>query len=259
MPGRKVATPLKAKNDSKPAKRTPAKQTPAKQTPAKRTPAKRPIDNDDQTPTPKRRRCLFTNPNNQPECYEDPSKIGSLAGLFLNREKIRLPGKTHLIQLVDHRMQIHDPLCTPVFPAKVPIDTIVNDFLIFKKLIRANKKATQEQMVQHAWGLSEMVRIFNEYTRSHILLAPEFKDFDKKRAKKVSPSQTYGVIHLMRMISKLHEMLLPLSIYEDIKEEVPEFMKFIDSNYKKYWSREAEYPTTDKHSFERKTGIRWLE
>ncbi|UMM40191.1 hypothetical protein L5515_016920 [Caenorhabditis briggsae] len=244
MPVKKAATPLKVKNDSKAGKRTPAK---------------RPIDKDDQTSTPKRRRCLFANPSNEPERYEDPSKIGSLAGLFLNREKIRLPGKTHIINLVDHRMQIHDPLCTPVFPAKVPLDTIVNDFLIFKKFIRANKKATQIQIVQHAWGISEMVRMFNENIRSHILTSPEFKEFDKKRAKKGCPSQTYGVIHLMRLISKLHEIYIPLSIYEDIKEEMPEFMKFIDENYKKYWNREAEYPSTDKHSFEAKTGIRWLE
>ncbi|ULT80888.1 hypothetical protein L3Y34_011042 [Caenorhabditis briggsae] len=104
-----------------------------------------------------------------------------------------------------------------------------------------------------------MVRMFNENIRSHILTSPEFKEFDKKRAKKACPSQTYGVIHLMRLISKLHEIYIPLSIYEDIKEEMPEFMKFIDENYKKYWNREAEYPSTDKHSFEAKTEIRWLE
>ncbi|CAO4383946.1 unnamed protein product [Caenorhabditis nigoni] len=255
MPGRMVATPLKAKNDSKPAKQTPAKRTPAKRTPTKQTPAKRPNDNDDQIPTPKRRRCLFTNPSNQPECYEDPSKIGSLNELIPVREKIPLPETLYIIDAVDRRMQRLAPMYPPITPTKVPLDTIVSDFLIFKNFIRADKKATQDQIVQHAWGLSEMVRIFNENIRSLFLTTPELMEFDKKRT---NASKRYGVIHLLRMISKLHEMHIRLSIYEDIKEELPEFMKFVDTNYTKYWSRESEY-SIDKHSFEARTGTLLLK
>ncbi|PIC16656.1 hypothetical protein B9Z55_023190 [Caenorhabditis nigoni] len=242
MPGKTDGTPSKAKIDSKQGKPTPAKRS---------------LDQGVQLhdSTPKRRRCLSIKPSNQAGGSEDPNKTGSLHQLDPDRVKIPLPVTLNVIHVVDQRMQDLAPLYPPISPAMVPLDTIVNDFLIFKKFIRANKKATQDQIVQHAWGLSEMVRIFNENIRSHLLTTLEYKEFDKTLA---NASKRYGVIHLIRMISKLHVITMRLSFYEDIKEALPEFMKFIDTNYKKYWNREAEYPI-NKNSFEMITGIRWLE
>ncbi|UMM40190.1 hypothetical protein L5515_016919 [Caenorhabditis briggsae] len=167
MSGKKVATHSKAKNES---------------TPGKRTPAKRPIDKEDQNSTPKRRRCLSIKRNIHPESSEDPNKTAPLDELVPDREKIPLPVTLNVIETVDLRIQHLTPLCAPICPANVPLDTIVKDFLVHKKFISPNQKATPQKITHHAWGISEMVRIFNENIRSHVLTTSEIKEFDKKRA-----------------------------------------------------------------------------
>ncbi|CAO4387870.1 unnamed protein product [Caenorhabditis nigoni] len=123
-------------------------------------PAKRSLVQEVQAPAPIRR-CPFTRPDHQPHCYPDPSKIGTLAGMFNNRSKIRLPGATYIIEHVDRKMQVHIPWCTPIVPAKVPVEKIVNDFMIDQGHIRCNQTVTTPQLAQLAPGIAELVKILN--------------------------------------------------------------------------------------------------
>ncbi|PIC31514.1 hypothetical protein B9Z55_012192 [Caenorhabditis nigoni] len=218
-------------------------------------PAKRSLVQEVQVQNP-RRRCPFTRPDKQPQCYPDASKIGTLAGLFNDRSKIRLPGATHIIEHVDRKMQVSIPWCTPIVPAAVPVDEIVRDYMADQGHIRANQLATPAQLAQLAPGIAELVKIFNLNIET-ILTDTEKVKFMEVTAGEL-PSKIYGVIHLMRMMAKLHEWTMPLKIFELVKEESRDFLKFIDVNYKKYYQRELEYPI-DKHGFESRTGILFLE
>ncbi|PIC21966.1 hypothetical protein B9Z55_026620 [Caenorhabditis nigoni] len=104
--------------------------------------AKRSLVQEVQAPAP-RRRCPFTRADHQPHCYPDPSKIGTLAGMINNRSKIRLPGATYIIEHADRKMQIHIPWCTPIVPAKVPLEKIVNDVFFFNFKITCSKDSIQ--------------------------------------------------------------------------------------------------------------------
>ncbi|UMM26477.1 hypothetical protein L5515_010160 [Caenorhabditis briggsae] len=217
--------------------------------------AKRSLVKELQSPAP-RRRCPFTRPDNQPHCYPDPSKIGTLAGLFNNRSKIRLPGATYIIEHADRKMQIHAYWCTPIVPAEVPVEEIVNDYMIAQGHIRSNQTATPAQIAQLAPGLSRMIEHFNQNIGN--TLTDDEKDKFMEVTAGELPFKIYGVIHLLRLLSKLHESTIPLDSYELIKEESTDFLKFVNVNYKKYYQRDAEYPI-DKHGFESRTGILFLE
>ncbi|CAO4372280.1 unnamed protein product [Caenorhabditis nigoni] len=218
-------------------------------------PAKRSLVQEVQVQNP-RRRCPFTRPDHQPQCYPDPSKIGSLAGLFNNRSKIRLPGATHIIEHVDRKMLVSIPWCTPIVPAAVPVEGIVRDFMVAQGHIRCHQTTTPAQLAHLAPGIAELVKIFNMNIECTLTDTEKGKFTDVTAGE--LPSKIYGVIHLMRMMAKLHEWSMPLEIYELIKEESKDFLKFINVNYKKYYQREAEYPI-DKHGFESRTGILFLE
>ncbi|CAO4387298.1 unnamed protein product [Caenorhabditis nigoni] len=89
----------------------------------------------------------------------------------------------------------------------VPISPIQLPYMIAQGHIRYNKRATTAQIALHAPGVSRMIELFNQNIGS-ILKSSEPCNFDEVTAGEL-PSKAYGVTRLLRMLSKLHEWIIP--------------------------------------------------
>ncbi|CAP38365.1 Protein CBG21613 [Caenorhabditis briggsae] len=140
-------------------------------------------------------------------------------------------------------------------PAKIPLDKIVEDYLA------SLPKATAEEQENHSFAdLSTrfIVDFFNEWLGSGLLYETERSHYNlqikqAKKAKVIEDSENdsvnfrasghYGLIHLLRLFSKLPDFLELDSQYqvELLNKWVTKFAEFLESNLNRYYDPLADY------------------
>lgn len=141
--------------------------------------------------------------------------------------KIRIPEELKA-WLIDDDDNIKNKKLTPL-PAKIPITTILKDFILHKK--NTSRITNDASLNELTLGIKDY---FNVMLGSHLLYKFErlqYQNLLREEGKEVDLAAHYGVIHLLRLFTKIGKVLAQSSLepqnLQIIVSYMHELLKFI--------------------------------
>lgn len=149
--------------------------------------------------------------------------------------KIKIPEELKSY-IVDDWNQICKKKRLCVLPAKITADQMINEYTRAKTLNKAEKMKNNKEkaIIEVTAGVREY---FNVMLSSQLLYKPERNQYDQliRAEPNMVPCKTYGVVHLLRLFTKLGEML----IYTPLSEKSINLLLFYVNDMLMYMKRNA--------------------
>jgi len=149
--------------------------------------------------------------------------------------KIKIPEELKSY-IVDDWNQICKKRRLCVLPAKITADQLINEYTRAKTLNKAEKMKNNKEkaIIEVTAGVREY---FNVMISSQLLYKHEKSQYDQliKSEPNMVPCKTYGVVHLLRLFTKLGEML----IYTPLSEKSINLLLFYVNDMLMYMKRNA--------------------
>jgi len=149
--------------------------------------------------------------------------------------KIKIPEELKSY-IVDDWNQICKKKRLCVLPAKITADQMINEYTRAKTLNKAEKMKNNKEkaILEVTAGVREY---FNVMLSSQLLYKPERGQYEQliREEPNMVPCKTYGVVHLLRLFTKLGEML----IYTPLSEKSINLLLFYVNDMLMYMKRNA--------------------
>lgn len=149
--------------------------------------------------------------------------------------KIKIPEELKSY-IVDDWNQICKKKKLCVLPAKITADQMINEYTRAKTLNKAEKMKNNKEkaILDVTAGVREY---FNVMLSSQLLYKPERSQYEQllRSEPNMVPCKTYGVVHLLRLFTKLGEML----IYTPLSEKSINLLLFYVNDMLMYMKRNA--------------------
>ena len=149
--------------------------------------------------------------------------------------KIKIPEELKSY-IVDDWVQICQKKRLCVLPAKITADQLITEYTRVKTLNKAEKMKNNKEkaIIEVTAGVREY---FNVMLSSQLLYKHERSQYDQmiKSDPGMVPSKTYGVVHLLRLFTKLGEIL----IYTPLSEKSINLLLFYINDILMYMKKNA--------------------